>query len=139
MPDRSAECKFNEEWYIVAKFSLRRYDTQARVGVFLSILSILSLLGFAGLILTSSIDWAQFSFSYGARRKLAMLGATAVTLGLAAAAAGFGYNSAGQRRNDRQGLSWLAFFTGAGVIVLCLILFLFMRTRGDIVLPLTGA
>jgi hypothetical protein len=123
----------------VAKFSLRRYDTQARVGVFFGILSLLSLLGFAGLILTSNMDWGEYSFSYGARRRLAMLGATAVTLGLGAAALGFGYNSAGQRRNDQQGLSWLAFFIGAGVMVICVVLFLFMRYRGDLILIMKGA
>jgi hypothetical protein len=122
----------------VAKFSLRRYDTQARVGLILGILSVLALLGFAGLILTSRAEWSELTFSFGARRRIAMLGATAVTLGLSVAASGFGYNSAGQRRNDRQDMSWLAFFIGAGVSALCLILFLFMRYRGEFVLPMTG-
>lgn len=123
----------------MAKFSLRRYDTQARVGLVLGILSALALLGLVGLILTSNLSWADRAFSFGARRKAAMMGATAVTLALGAAAAGFGYNSAGQRRNDRQGLSWLAFFIGAGTISLGLILFLIMRLRGELVLPMTGA
>jgi hypothetical protein len=128
-----------EEALVVAKFSLRRYDTQAQVGLILAILAVLSLLGFAFLILTSNVDWSAKVISFGPRRRIAMLGAAAVTMALGAGAFGFGYNSASQRRNDRQGMSWMAFFIGALAMSLCLILFLFMRLRGELVLPFTGA
>lgn len=115
----------------MGKFSLRRFDTQARASVVLSLVSLLPLLAMVGFILTSNLDREQLLFYYGARRKIAILGSALMALLLAAGGFGFGLNSAGQRRNDKPQLSWIGFFTGALVLSLtCVLIFLFM-SRGE--------
>jgi hypothetical protein len=114
---------------VVAKFSLRRYDTQARVSVLASVVSIVSLLGLSFVVL-QNMNFTELVIYYGPARRLAVFGGTAVTLLLAAIGFGMGLNSVGQRRNERQGLSWLGFFLGAGVLCLTLVVFALFHFRG---------
>lgn len=117
----------------MAKFSLRRYDHQAIMSLTMSLISVLSLLGLA-VILVQNMKWDEMIIYYGSSRKMAVMAGTAVTLLLSAIGFGFGFNSVGQRRNEKQKLSWLGFFIGAGVISLTLILFILFRFRGEAVL-----
>lgn len=114
----------------MAKFSLSRYDTQARVSLGLALFSVVCLLGLAVLIF-QHLDLSQWVITYGRFRRLVIMGATAGTILVAAIAFGMGLNSAGQRRNDKPLFSWLGFFISAGVICMSLILFFLFRTRGE--------
>lgn len=114
----------------VANFSLRRYDTQARVSVALSIASCVTLVATAFFTLRY-LDWSEYTVYYGPVRRLLILGAGAATLALSLAALGLGLNSAGQRRNDKPKLSWLGFFIGAGVFSLAIILLFLFKIRGE--------
>ncbi len=117
----------------MAKLSLRRYDVQAVVSVYISILAILPLIALAFFI-AQQLDFSQWVFYYGKLRKLAILGSGLAALGLAAIGFGLGLNSAGQRRNDKPMMSWLGFFISAIVICLTLVLLYFFRERGESVL-----
>jgi hypothetical protein len=114
----------------VAKFSLRRYDTQAKVSIYIAIASVVTLLGQAFLVL-QNISTQDAVIYYGPTRRMAVLGATATTLFLAVLAFGFGFNSVGQRRNDKQALSWAGFFVGAGVFCLSIIVYYLFSSRGE--------
>jgi hypothetical protein len=114
----------------VANFSLRRYDTQARASVALAIASCVSFLAMTALVFRHA-NWGEFMFPYGNLRKMLILVAGACTLLLAAAGFGMGLNSAGQRRNDKQRLSWVGFFVSAGVLCLTLVILFLFRSRGD--------
>jgi len=112
-----------------AKFSLRRYETQARVSMFVGIASCLCLLALAVLVFHNA-DWSEWVIYYARpwRRQIVFL-AGAVTLLAAVTALGFGFNSAGQRRNTRPRESWLGFFLGAGVVCLALVLLFIFHQR----------
>ena len=116
----------------MAKFSLRRFDTQARASVVLSLASAVTLLGQIAMVLRN-VDWDGMIISHGNRYRMAMMAATAITLLLAAGGFGLGFNSVGQRRNDKQSLSWLGFFVGAGVLCVTLIVFVFFWQRGELI------
>jgi hypothetical protein len=55
--------------------------------------------------------------------QVAVLGAAGATMLLAMFGTVLGFNSAGQRRNDKQRLSWVGFFLGAGTFTMAVILF----------------
>ncbi|GMU23085.1 MAG: hypothetical protein AMXMBFR13_31680 [Phycisphaerae bacterium] len=120
-------------------FSLRRYDTQARFGMIVSLLSAGTLLVLAGLIFSADkrfqyFDASELTVHYGPTRRIAVLAAGGLTALLAALGFGFGLNSAGQRRNDKPLLSWIGFFVGAGVLCLSLVLLYFFIKRGESVI-----
>jgi hypothetical protein len=114
----------------VAKFSLRRYDTQATLGLYCSLAALLCLIVQAWFIF-QHLNWDEWIVLYGPRRRIAILMACAATIGLAVIGAALGFNSAGQRRNEKGQLSWIGFFTGALVISLSIALFLLFWSRGE--------
>jgi hypothetical protein len=123
----------------LAKFSLRRFDTQARVGLWLSLLAALLLLAELVIVFNihkgfEGVDAKEWTIYHGRTRRTAVYAAVGLTLVFAVAGMGFGFNSAGERRNDRQNLSWAAFFIGATVISLAVILFMVFRLRGELAL-----
>ena len=116
----------------MAKFSLRRYDTQARASVIVSLASVASLLGMIAL-LSRNFFWSETTIVYGnPAYKLIIYGAAFVTMVLSAFGFGFGFNSAGQRRNDKPQLSWIGFFIGAAVLCLTVVLLFFFRSRSEV-------
>ena len=114
----------------MAKFSLRRYDTQARVSAIFALASILTLIVMTYFVFRGT-EWSEFVIYYGRNRKPIVYLAAAVNLFMATVAFGLGFNSAGQRRNDKQQLSWIGFFVSAGVIVMTFVLLYMFRTRGE--------
>lgn len=121
------------------KFSLRRYDTQARFGLLLSILSVGGLLALAALVVSADKGFAYFNtadltITYGPVRRLAVLATGGMTALLAVSGFGFGLNSAGQRRNDKPMLSWISFFVGGAVLCLALVLLFFFMRQGQPIL-----
>jgi hypothetical protein len=116
----------------VAKFSLRRYDVQAQASVVLSAVSLVFLIGLVVLIIPR-LD-PEMKIVVYSRKSLRMpliylagLGA----LGLGLAGLGLGYNSAGQRRNDKPAFSWIGFFVGAFTVTVSLILLFLFKSWGE--------
>lgn len=114
----------------MANFSLRRYDTQARFGLVLALLSAGSLVVLTFMVFRH-FNTNDFTIIYGPFRKLVVLISGLVTILLAAGGFGFGLNSAGQRRNDKPVLSWIGFFVGAAVFCLAVILLFFFMKQGQ--------
>ncbi|MHC4441470.1 MAG: hypothetical protein ACYTF1_12220 [Planctomycetota bacterium] len=114
----------------MAKFSLRRYDTQARLSAIIALASIVTLIALAYCVFRGT-NWTEFVIYHGRYRKPIVYLAAAANLLLATIGFGLGFNSAGQRRNDKQQLSWIGFFVGAGVIVMTFVLLYMFRSRGE--------
>lgn len=114
----------------MAKFSMSRPDTQARVGAWVSLSSCLGLAGLAALVFRH-MDWQQWIITYGSGRQKLILLTAAATMLLAVTGFGMGWSSAGQRRNEKPLFSWIAFFVGAAVICLAIILMVLFIKRGE--------
>lgn len=104
--------------------SLRRYDVQAGYAFTLSLLSILPLI--VGIYLTTRNYQSELGqIVYSSKKYLlvhhASLLCAMIPAGIAAA---LGWNSAGERRNDKEGKSWTGFFLGGFVFTLTIILVL---------------
>ncbi len=110
----------------VAKFSLRKVETQATASAVLSLSSLFFLLGLAVLVFRH-FDWQSKSIFYkeGTLRVVALGLCGLFSLGLSVLGFGFGISSAGERRNQRNNLSWGGFFVGAFAICLTLVLLAF--------------
>jgi hypothetical protein len=117
----------------MAKLSLRRYDHQAVASIILSGLSIVTMFGLV-FLLFRNLNPQEKMIYYAQTYKLAFLGGTAVTLMLSVAAFGLGLNSVGQRRNDKQRMSWIGFFIGAAVFSLTLVIFFIFHKRGEMII-----
>jgi hypothetical protein len=59
----------------------------------------------------------------GAYRRPLVFGATAIAVVIGGTAGLLGFNSLGQKRNDKQGRSWLGMTLGALVVALAPVLF----------------
>jgi len=118
----------------VAKLSLRRYDVQARVSVFLSLASIVFLIGLAVLVgRHMNLRETMILYNPNGLRAPLIYGFGLAALGLGAAGFGLGMNSAGQRRNDRPLHSWIGFFVGAFGMTFALVgLYLFLKWKEPI-------
>ena len=116
----------------MAKFSLRRHDVQAQVSMVLSLTAIPCVLVMAFFVLRP-LDVNQRIIPYNAKgmRPIAVYVSALGALALSTAGFGLGLNSAGQRRNDKPGLSWLGFFVGAAGITLTVILLLLFKIWGE--------
>jgi amino acid transporter len=109
---------------IVARGSLRRYDTQAKWSLWISLLSAVTLIALAGLEARNfNFNLKVIVFGKHSPYQWVLLGTVALTILLSTAGLLLGINSAGQRRNELQKRSWAGFFIGTGVLSLTLILF----------------
>ena len=116
----------------MGKFSLRRYEDQAKVSVAASLVAVVTLLALI-VIVVRRIVWSELAIFYGGPTRMGIMSAVAVTLLLSVIGFGFGINSVGQRRNEKQGLSWLGFFVSAAVLVLTIGVSAFVHFRGDFI------
>ena len=114
----------------MARFSIRRYDTQARISAIVALASISTLVIMTYFVFRG-MNWTECVIYYGQLRKPLVYLAAAASLLLGTIGFALGFNSAGQRRNDKQQLSWIGFFANAGVIVLTFVLLYFFRARGE--------
>lgn len=101
--------------------SLRRYDVQAGYAFVLAVLSIIPLVAAIGLTLRNyEPDLAQIV--YGSKKyQVIHHGCVLAAMGLSFVAVVMGWNSAGERRNDKQHKSWVGFFVGGIVFTLTII------------------
>ena len=113
---------------------LKRFDVQANLAVTLSILSTVPFLAAAALAVRNfDRDLAQIT--YGAGSRFVPLLLACILLSMAPSFVGFalGWNSAGQRRNDKSNRSWIGFFVGGLILTLDFILLLaFWKLRLEI-------
>lgn len=117
----------------MARGSLRRYDVQATYAVLTSLLSVAPLAGAIFLLLR---NWESELGAIVHGSQGSFLPALAVCVGLAGVGGAvglvLGINSAGQRRNDKQRLSWTGFFVGSAVVtgtIIVAIAFVMLRFR----------
>jgi hypothetical protein len=102
---------------------LRRYDVQATYGC---ALSLVSLAPFAGAVVLSFRNYHHDlgQILYSAEGAFLPIFLVCLLVSIAPSTIGFflGWNSAGQRRNDKPVRSWIGFFIGGGVLTFDLIL-----------------
>ncbi len=104
--------------------SLRRYDVQAVYSLRLACVSWLPLIAAAGLVLRN-YNAAIQRIEYANPLWLgALLGCTGLAMLGGGLALALGFNSAGQRRNDKPRFSWIGFFLGGTVLSLAIVVFL---------------
>lgn len=107
----------------MAGSSLRRFDVQAKWSLAFSLVSVLTCLGLLWLL---QRNWTPETHLITFRNplfKVVYVGCSGVTVVLAVFGMALGFNSAGQRRNEKQRLSWIGFFVGTGVLAMALIFF----------------
>ncbi len=112
--------------------NLRLYDTQATISSVFGVFGVICTLSLAFFVL-QPLDTEHMVITYDPEslRKPVVYGATAAA-GLAGALAGaLGFNSLGQRRNTKQGRSWLGMASGALVVVGALVLFYTWRVLSE--------
>ncbi len=124
----------------MAAMNLRRYDVQATYALVLSLASVAPfLVAFA--LAATRFDPVLAQIRYGSEGKFVGAFAACVLISMAPSALAFalGWNSAGQRRNDRQKRSWTGFFVGGLVLTLNFILLLaFYKLRLEIPMGSAG-
>ncbi len=115
------------------------YEAQARLSVGLAIIGGLATLAGAYFIL-GRFDYQTFLVNYNPQGKRIIAIALSLLIGLAASGIGFfvGLNSAGQRLNKRNRLSWTGFFLSAAVVALTLSCGFFFYLTKNAVLTLKG-
>ena len=115
----------------MAKFSLGRPDDRhAKLSLYLALASVMALMMQLFVILQNA-DLTELVVRYGKTRQMAILGATAVTMMLAASGFGMGINSVGQKKVKKQKLCWISFFISAGVMCMSVIAFYLFFSRGE--------
>jgi hypothetical protein len=108
----------------VAKGSLRRFDVQAKLALVLSLVALVFCAGLGFLIFRNwRADTGQIIYNSGGIFAPVFLSLAAASALISVFAAALGFNSAGQRRNERQSSSWIGFFVGMGALT-CTVVFL---------------
>jgi len=113
---------------------LKRFDVQANVAATLSLLSVVPFLGAVALAIRN-FDGHLVQITYGSGSRFVPMLIAGILLSMAPGFVGFvlGWNSAGQRRNDKSKRSWIGFFVGGLVLTLDLILLIaFWKLRLEI-------
>lgn len=102
---------------------LRRYDVQATYACILALISVVPLGGASLLAWRNYVpELGQILYVSGTPYLPAFLGSLCASGLCSMVAFILGWNSAGQRRNDKPTRSWLGFFIGGGVLTCNLIL-----------------
>ena len=111
-----------------SKLNLRDAQLQARVGLILSVASVVCVLVLGALIL-ENFNPAERTIAYSPKslRYPAILGLTGLSGFLAVVWFGLGISSLGHKRNARQRESWIGFLLGALVVSLTIILYMLFR------------
>ncbi|MGB0716636.1 MAG: hypothetical protein ACPGXK_12195 [Phycisphaerae bacterium] len=110
--------------------SWRRFDVQAKYAATLAVVSVLPFLASVIVAVRNYKSDIGRIIYQNSTYAMVLLGCAATAMGLAAIAVILGFNSAGQRINERQNLSWLGFFLGGGVLTLSFIVVIaFMMLR----------
>ena len=124
----------------MARASLRRYDVQAVYALVFSLASVVPLLGGVYLFFRNfTFDLAAVVYQQGSMFQSSYLGVAALAGLLSGIGFLLGWNSAGQRRNQRPTWSWAGFFVGGVVATLSVVLLLaFVMLRQEIPRAMAG-
>lgn len=103
------------------------YEMQAKLSVALAIVGGLSAL-LAAFFILSKFDYQTFLFTYNVQGKRFLVIVAGLAVGLLTGGIGFlvGLNSAGQRLNKQNRLSWTGFFLSEAVIALTISIGIFL-------------
>lgn len=107
--------------------NMKDYERQAQLSVVLAVLAAAACL-VAVYFIGKNFHFDTFETFYTTKRGIgffAILGGVGAAMAAGVVGAFFAFNSAGQRRNKKSGLSWLGFFLNAGVLALALSAFVF--------------
>ncbi|MFQ5491812.1 MAG: hypothetical protein ACE5GE_13920 [Phycisphaerae bacterium] len=108
----------------MAKSSIRRFDVQAKWSLAFSVASGLCCLALMALLARNwRGDIQQILYRAEGKYQPVIVLVAGLTMLLSTVGLVFGFNSAGQRRNEKQMLSWLGFFGGTAVLALAVVLF----------------
>lgn len=115
--------------------NLRRHDVQASYSLLLAVASIIPCLAGAYLCVRNYQDELG-RIVYGAEGRFipAFIGSLLAAMLLSSVAFSLGWNSAGQRRNDKSRHSWIGFFVGGAILTCSFILviaFVMLRLQTD--------
>lgn len=115
----------------MATGSLRRFDVQANYSMILSLVAVPPLLGGAFLLLRNyKSELGAIMYRADTKFQLVFLACVAVSLLVGAVGFVLGLSSAGQRRNEQSGRSWMGFFIGGLVCSFDIVLLIaFMRLK----------
>lgn len=109
------------------------FETHAKISVGLGALGAVAVVAVAAMLFQAfRPEDFEVVMAKGGMRFFAILGGVAVSLVCAVVGCLLGFTSAGQKRNAKNGLSWLGFFLNAGVIMLALCLFIFFWAAKDL-------
>ena len=102
---------------------LRRYDVQAGLACWLAVAAVIPF-ALAAWQISTRYDAVLGRVIYGSQGRFLVAFVSSVLLSLALSSLGFllGWSSAGQRRNDKSGQSWLGFFVGGTILTFDLVL-----------------
>ena len=108
--------------------NFRLPETQAKASMVFAVLALLALAAlafcvFKGFQLETRVIPYNAEAGMGRFRKYIVFGGTAATVLVGATAGLLGYSSLGQKRNNRQGCSWLGMLLGAMAVSLAPVLF----------------
>lgn len=116
--------------------NFRLYDTQAKAGVVFGVAALLCsivlvFVVFKGFKAEDSRIYYNAAEGLGKwRRPIIMIG-TVIGCLVGGAAGVLGFNSLGQKRNNKQGLSWMGVVTGAITVVASIVLFFAWSTLSE--------
>lgn len=119
--------------------NLRLHETQATASMVLGALGWLTLLMLAAVVLknfntqTWTILYNERS-QFGQYRRVLVMAFTAVTLLIGVVSLGLGFNSLGQKRNAKQGRSWIGMMMGAVAVAISPVLFFTWRTLSEAII-----
>ena len=123
--------------------NFRLYETQANASLVLGVVGLIGL-GMLAFVVFKNFNAQHMTVPYnpsaglGVFRKPLVYGGTAIELLVGGTAAILGFNSLGQRRNPRQGRSWLGMTLGALVVAGAPILFFAWRKLSEPIIQTAG-
>jgi hypothetical protein len=119
--------------------NLRLHETQAWVSALFGAAAIFGLLVLSYVVF-KGFDWEMKAINFnpngglGKYRKILVFAGGALTMGVGLTAGLMGFNSLGQKRNTKQGMSWLGMALGAvSVAVAPVLLFAWMELSQAII------
>lgn len=119
--------------------NFRSFTTQAQTGVLLALVAVATVAALAycamhGYSSTDNVVPYNASEGLGQHRPNLVLLLTALTLLIAVGAGALGFNSLGQKRNEKQGLSWLSLAIATLCIPAALFFFFFWKVFSEAVI-----